>query len=526
MKRAFFDHPLAIVVAISIMALLEIQGYAQSGLSLVDEGRFADLFDRYRLQANDDIYAPANVDLSSSADLAIVVIPGIIGEFLPNIPFADVAEAMRGVSTPVVRKWRSLVADPRQPTMPAFDLGSTTLKDQGLAVKQQPLGRLMDIFALPIDDRVVHVIVLKPPLFSLETFGDTDVSAMRYVERLDRVFSALGWTPDRIALIGYSLGTTTGFSMLDLIRRKQYAWSNHVRAFVNVAGTVYGNRITDIALGLVPGVPSVYNEYLNTLSALGEKLQYVGQTEEMTPGRKRLQVLIRPDIVTRNNLTWTSTVAGFANISLHYHDLLGSAGGILGSADIAKLVKSGNYLLDILTDNKKFVVDYDRNIKRWKLFLIGGRTAISQMTTPSRVAWFKNHEPFPAGMIFHDISAQIPEDPALIKDYSYDPRMLDFQVVSSNLRLNKTLTGFQQMDGWVGSHEKGFDPERAEEINPAWEASRFPHSTLGTMMTDHWGIVFPWALPTRGPVQLIHPFPRNAFLKAIGKTLLLELDAL
>jgi hypothetical protein len=493
---------------------------------LVSEQQFMNLFQHYIAASaspvDENQYADAPV-----ADLALVVFPGILGEFYAKTgTFTDVRDKMATLSTPIMRRWNEYRLHSHPLQLPAYDLSRTTLNDSGLGTHHYPLSELFDIFALPADGRLIHVIIFRSPVFSLETFGSQDVAAARYDERLNALFEELGWQPRSIAFLGYSLGSATAYLTLEHIEANQRKWRQNIHSLTSLSGTTYGIRLADAALCRIADAPGLYCELINALFKLQGDLRYVGQKPEQNDFQKRLTLLARPDIVTYNNAIWLRAAASISAILYKYRSFNANLGPLLqelrGLVDGGKLGAAGKIAINVTTTDQRMLADYDQNIKRFKLLLTNARQGVEEMSTQTRRDWFQTHKPFPYPLILHELQALMPEDVSQAESYSFNPDMVDYKIIRENLNMHKKMTGSPAMDGWVGIDERSADLELGHRLNPSWDRQYSGYSYLGTLKTDHWGLAIPSAIPQKGSPPLTHPFPRDALLQALAHTLLLE----
>ena len=518
MKR--MDLCRRMVCSILFLGLIPQAGWAE----LLDAGAFRDLFEQYRRNPGS---AAAGASLAT-ADLTLVVFPGILAEFFTKASFSDVRQNMQGVSSLEVEAWRQYCTRADQARLLVNDLRATTIKDAGMGTVSRPLCDFIDLFAMPASGKRVHVIVLKSPPFSLETFGDLTVTGQRYEERLNTLFSELGWVPRTLSFVGYSLGGTVGYEVLEQISIHQRPWKGRIKAFVALAGIIHGNRLADIALGRLPGAPGLYAELINALWDLHNGLERVGQERGRNDFEKRLILLGHPGAVLRNSALWMRTIQRLTETLWNYRELNSGLNdqllAILQTVDLGKLGEAGHLGLDALTSETRWLADYDQNIKRWQLFLANARRVVEQISTTEREEWFRSHPLEMDGMVIHEVHADMPEDPAQAESYSFDTEMVDYQLIRDNLRVHKIMTGFDSMDGWVGLEESCNDPARYPARSPLRPEARQPFSCWGVFPTDHWGLGVPNAVPqTTGSKPVVHPFPRQALLQAVSHALMIEL---
>jgi hypothetical protein len=379
------------------------------------------------------------------------------------------------------------------------------------------LRELFTIFAIPEtrDSPGADVVVLKAPLFSLETLGDMRHLGPRYVQRVARLWSALGFTPEHLVLVGYSLGIIPA---LDFVYASQ-GLKDFVPAeeVISLSGLIFGSAVADEALGYGQRASSLYRDLVENLWKLRQNLKPLEGNESI---EKRLLT------IHLNQIAWMRFLAHFSRDSVRHTEelrpLTEFGSSLLEAIDPQKVLQGMGFFGALLTENGQLVQAYNRNIRRWQLFLEQARIAVDQLSTRGRQKWFQERGPLPSSLKLISVSAMMPNEVLWDQSRSpvaaaFDPRMLDFQFIRENLRMNRDLTEIRHLDGWVGLGESRYDPLVSCRWAPAWCSARFAHEWWGVLNTDHWGLSIAQALPQREEIK--HPFPRDVFLRAAARVL-------
>ena len=493
--------------------LLEDQGAAHSE-EILDYSSYKRAWDAHHWRIATDTDFSAALPSRAEHRLTFLVFPGILGEFIPNKPFDDVAQQYASVRSPLVDAWKAL--DPL-----AFPCVHTSLALSGesdhLEETHSPLRELFTVFALPEtkESPGADVVVLKAPLFSLETLGDMRALGPRYAMRVAKLWEALQYTPDHIVLIGYSLGVIPALDFVYASQAQEGAAP--ISHLISLSGILYGSAVADEALGYSSASTSIYREWVREVWSLHETLEPL---EAQSSVGKKLATL------ARNQAAWSRFLADFARVSVTRSGELGQLGDLgkklLSEMDQGKVLRGLGFTGSLLTEHGQWIRAYNRNIRRWRLFLEQALSAFDQLSTRGRQQWFESHEPLPSSLRFISVSAVMPsevlDEPSRSRlTQAFNPRMLDFLFIRENLRMHQTLTKVQAMDAWVGIGESRYDPKVTCLLAQAWCAAEFPHEWWGVLNTDHWGIAIAKALPQKGVI--LHPFPRAVFLRAAAAAL-------
>ena len=174
----------------------------------------------YRNSLADD-FNDIKSSLSPDNKITIVLVPGVLGEFIDNSPFESVLAANSSLKKLV----NELFKDKKEGV---FLLSS-------LKRKKLPFNKV--VRASSIDDEtgrsLVDFIYLKPLFASLETVGNLDENNKIYTRRLGKLFNKIG--APNLYIMGYSQGATVALEYINHLRENDVDWAHGLKGMISLA---------------------------------------------------------------------------------------------------------------------------------------------------------------------------------------------------------------------------------------------------------------------------------------------------
>jgi pimeloyl-ACP methyl ester carboxylesterase len=449
--------------------------------------------------------------------LTLVIVPGVFGEFIKSHAFE---EALQEPSL-FGQKWLKQ----------AKKAGATDLQFSldTLTRNPAPLSDLVRVGTLygANGAALAHIVILHTEEMSLESMGDNREVARIFRKRLRAYFQIMG-TPSNLFLLGYSRGTPLALEMLAQARLDQNdRWLSKVRALIGLGGVIYGSDIADVAMNH-DGKNSAMSRELQALMTLSDSLIEIPESAGVMQWIK---------VTGQNDLQWLAFFRALATIqgeqwlagmdfSLDKIRELQTAfqiqKGIDAKAIIAHAIKIGFECFRLQTPNSQ----YNTNVRRLKRIVTEAITAVRQLTTAERLAWWSHSIVPTRGIRYYSIAGTMmnPEsdNPAEIEistnNVSYNPLLPDFHSLQNSYLDFYHLTGVQTNDSQVAIEKARFWPEVHRLLNPAQPPldARF----LGVLGVHHWGMALP--IVTEMKSGALDPYPRKDLLKALLGTVALE----
>ncbi len=421
--------------------------------------------------------------LIQKRETTIVIVPGLLGEFIETRAFEEVFARNSAYKTQFAKMVaRSSIKDAR------FNLE----KD---AQEQVDLSELVN--AASIDDAsgnpLLKLIILKTKLGSLESIGNNFEKAAVFNRRLQKYVDLS--KDENIVLLGYSRGTPLALEMVTQAETLNLPYLTKVSALVSYAGVVMGSSLADIT-------DDPRTESGRQFAAI-----------------KRLYSQLKV-----SNSLWDRALT-FANNTAAINEFIAVLA--LGSgADPKALLKtsmSGDIktvamLVASLTTELgvKSVFDFNGHVVRVKRFISEILASVEGLKTKSNIAWFQSHT-LPKNIKYLSISAAM-VDPAKseIEKQIYAKRIgynetLDDDSLQANRRTYEKATGFALNDSQVAIHQSMFLPKLIAKLNP--NNSNLQIESLGLLETHHWGV----SLRVVNVMKdgRVNPYPREKALLAL-----------
>lgn len=434
---------------------------------------------------------------------------------------------------------------------------------------------------------VTRVVLFQMDSMTLESLGTQENNARIFTRRLEKFFQIMGHTPKNIAFVGYSRGTPFALEMLSQAKALNKPWLKNVKALVSLGGVVFGSALADDA---IVNKTSIANMQLHYLENLKSSLTALPNINKMPYAPENIKWL------SYNTLAWWKFIAALAKVQssgapvpvepkgFSAETIRRETGNVIawlktnlnnrGIADPAfgmKLVMeqsmkfglvSGNVeqevtnlseaLQSLLTGNpaplavflrdhipsaeattpNSYSVRYNTDIRRFKKLATAVKQGVTELTTDSRLAWWRTHE-IPMTLKYFSISGTMAEkDSELATNrYAYNPgspddngllqNWLDYKAVG----ISSEYAGVALNDSQVAIHKSIFWPQLIATLNP--NNGTINSTALAILGTHHWGMALPIVVQVRrlGPIvgdsglMETNPFPRAALMQSIALTI-------
>jgi hypothetical protein len=447
--------------------------------------------------------------------VTFVVIPGIFGEFIEQLPFQSIVDQK---ASRFAAKWQTALQQTNDSVY-----SSTALREV-----PSSLGDLVRIGSLEQGERsFANVLILRARDGSLETLGSLASNAQVYTRRLTSVFGIIDDDTD-IYLVGYSRGLAVALEMVSALHGaatkggldpSTQRWFERVRGAVGLGGIYYGAQFASDVLNGKSGATSVLLQLLRETS---DKLATVPDAATLSEKNK---------IVLANGSLWARMVKGVTETHPKIAAGKSFLGMDLGDAferesrarirgrevpvpnPIGIFALVNGFLLRTF-DVKRFVSRYNDNITAFKHLVAAVVTGVQTLTPESRDEWWKTHE-LPKDLLLFSITGSMPEafldgfESPLWKCPGFGSNTADFNVslrasYYDTLSAENTLMNDSQVSHF-GSRYWG-------EMYPA---QRFTHYYLGVLGTHHWGMALPFTIRDDARIGP-NPFPRATMLKSVA----------
>lgn len=445
--------------------------------------------DLYLNSLMDDFESQKN-PLDHKEPITIIVLPGVLGEFIDSSPFEKIFSSKSRFKSKVERLFKK----EKEPVYFLSSMNSQQIKFTRLV----RTGSIDDVLARPM----VKLIYLKPMFASLESMGDLHENNLIYENRLEKLFAKIG-TPKNLYILGYSQGATVALEFVRHISKDSRPnWAAKLKGLISLAGVLHGSAIAEKAS--TPGSPAFkLAESAKKLLNLKESSaledikfnmnlwkKFISETKELIPDTPEAKE--RKDI--NLSLFWTVKTAAKA-----IHNL-----GL------------GNPLFA-----------YSDNIKRFKILINQALGSLYALTYGSRMDWWRNNT-IPTDIAYFSING-------VMGDKRYDSKenapswtryqgeeLSDYGILlRPNFHEILGFNGLQLNDSQISVHRSMFWPELHQELNPEQEI--FKNYYMGVLGTHHWGLSFPYAM--EGRKKRVNPFPRVILLKSIAAFVKIKQEA-
>jgi hypothetical protein len=438
--------------------------------------------------------------------LTIVVVPGVLAEFISTRAFEEVFErpsAFRDEFAATVAAAKA-AGNPSafDNSLPLNSYDDSHPESAGPAVS---LDELLSIGELDVHGARVRVILFNAPFASLETLGSTAHTAEIFSGRLEKYLALTGSAP--LTMLGYSRGTPISLEMLAQAKRAGKPWVNDVKAMISLSGVVLGSAIADDA---VSGSGSPISKLLNSLRDTTESLEKY--PDGIIPGW-----LSNRSVANANDVRF----AKFGEAALPLVESLGKNASITTVERMAAVDPRAP--LGIVTrlwaqlGLSAWHRDYNHNVDRFRYLARQLRAALVDISSGARQEWFR-HNALPLAPTYYAVGAAMadpgeaqPERSFAKSPLGYAKGSFDDEMLKQNRRDYEALSGIALNDSQVSSIQAAFPATVLENLNA--ENKGLKTKFLAVAGTHHWGVALREVNHMRkGPKN---GFPREALLRAL-----------
>lgn len=432
--------------------------------------------------------------------ITMVIVPGIFGEFIPTRGFEDVLsqasderEAFKALVDKAAKEKSANALDSR------FSI--TALAEKPVSLKDViNVGSIKD----KNGKTLARVVLLYTDFMSLESLGDLKKHAEIFNRRLSKYLALTG--KQKIALVGYSRGTTLALEMLAQAKEKNLPFLSSVKGMIGLGGVIWGSALADDT-----------QSEKSTMSALVEQVQ-------------NLRNGVNPDSKTQTLLAWSKFAARVAFLlpklgskpnAPKASDLKNSqVPTSLDTKSILTLVKTAWTSLGL----SKPIQDFPNNVRRFQAVVDAALGGVDSLTSKSRTEWWTQRT-LPKSVTYYSMTAAManPEASELEKaifdgPLGYSKRSYDDLMLLQNRLDYESLGKISLNDSQVSVAQAMFLPEAAAGLNSA--NSGLKTQMLGTLGTHHWGLAL--RIVNAMKDGRTNPFPREALLKALAAKVALD----
>jgi hypothetical protein len=435
-------------------------------------------------EKSSDITTQQVGDLIRSRTLTVLIVPGVLGEFIDTRAFEEVFAR----NSTAKKEWAHLMV-------------KTKAKDerfilQNMAKSPIGLGELVNVAS--IDDSqgkpLLKLVILKTLLGSMESVGTNKEKAAIFNRRVQKYVDIS--KDENIVMLGYSRGTPLALEMVVQAQRQNLGYLPKVKALVSYAGVVSGSALADVTNDL--------NTESGRLLAAAKKMRNSLQFSESIwdrPGKRAHNAKALADFGYALAQNSTFDPEAFLNTAR--------------SGDfktVAALIVKVTAELGL-----KSLYDFNGHVTRVQHFIDQVIAAVEELRSESRENWWKqntlpNHIQYislPASMVDPESS---PEDKAIFSAGEGYSNSLDDQSLIGNMRSYKQITGVALNDSQVAVHQSMFLPNVISTLNPA--NANLQIKALGVLQTHHWGV----SLQVVNVMKdgRLNPFPREKVLLSLA----------
>ncbi len=444
--------------------------------------------------------------LSQETPITFVFFPGFMSEFIETKTFDEIFS---------------------QKKKSAFqkEMGHTLMEDfhfASLDAKGTPLFR---------------ALLFKTPPLSFKTSGDIRENAQDFIQRLERFFSAYKKVPENLVFAGYSRGAMVALEVLALAKQRELSWLKNVKGLVSLGGVLFGTEISD---EIFNPRSSSYKE-LKLLKKLRNELKPTQNLQNEISDRSELKRFlwewlrrkrkISPEdqaIIKNNTKAWINFVRSIGQLPVDW-SLLSMLLSGFKKGEETNHKETLSLLLKLLGKEfglKNFITGYSQNILRFQKFVDELVVGVEQMSTESRLKWWRENTLPDQGIRYYAIAACF-ADPAMdiklaqhrAEHHPKLPKLLDYKFSLRNFRHLKKISGTALNDSQVCISKAVFWPKLIEHLNPKQAA--LDTCLLGILGTHHWGLAIPIVIQMKDRSK--DPFPRVPLLKALAASVALDL---
>jgi pimeloyl-ACP methyl ester carboxylesterase len=459
--------------------------------------------------------------------LTVVIFPGVFGEFIETRAFSEVFDNLHSNAQRAWQKVLQAQSACQVGTEPGCDF-HLLLKQVGIA-GQSPyrvasLDELLSVGS--IDDSqgrpLVQVVLFNTPTLSTESLGSIEDRAEIFGRRLQKYIDLM--KPQRLAFLGYSRGSMVALELLARAKEKGTPWLSRVEAMTSLGGVNFGSALADDVVNVQNQNPPPQSaQQVALLMQLSDHLQ---ELQNGVPDQQNAR------LKNANRLLWAQTAlvmlkqSNLETLKNLWDQLLNQVNPTSGYAldRFAPLIlkMATNYgLTPSLSDDlePQSVVDYNRNVTRLKTFINSVYIAITQLSTPARLKWWRENEIPTQCIRYLSINATLAEPDQtpygqLINSQNqlFELRTPDALTLQSGYRDFQKISQMAVNDSQVAAQRAMFWPELVAQLNPQNTGMQATH--LATLGVSHWGLALRVVYQDRK--GLVNPMARRALLLALA----------
>ncbi len=453
-------------------------GSMESARAILQNKALAD----YKDEKQPEIDITDIVDLLRKRTLTIVIVPGVLGEFIDTRAFEEIFAK----DSSFKREWE-------QRSRLAIDERFVLEKHSNQTEK---LSSLMN--AASIDDSkgkpLVKLVILRTLLGSLESVGSNSEKAMLFNRRLQKYMNIM--KDQNLVLLGYSRGTPLALEMVTQAAKFRMPFFPNVKAVVSYAGVVAGSALADVTDD--PNTAS--GQQLAAARLLLSKLQLSNNLLDR-PGKR----IANADAIREFLFTFAKTSQFDPGAFL---DTARAGDFKTVMALIAKMVTELGF---------NDMLDFNGHVTRMKSFISQILSAVEGLKSKSMLEWWKTHK-LPSNIKYYSIAAAMvdPEQSASAKSI-FDSQSgynnsLDDKSLLENQRAYTQVTGVSLNDSQVAVYQSLFLPEVIKNLNP--QNAGLSMESLGLLETHHWGVALQVVNKMKDGRK--NPFPRERVILALA----------
>lgn len=449
--------------------------------------------------------------------VTFVVVPGIFGEFIEQLPFHEVLERK---DSRFASQWQAALDQAPDEVYSLLELKNVPCK----------LSDTVKIASIDQGGRsFADLIVLNAQGGSLETLGSLASNAQVFQQRLSNVFELIEGDTD-IYLVGYSRGLAVALELVSSLHEQERngqlsgtdaGWFKRLRGVVGLGGVYYGANFAHQALAGKSGATSDLVRLICEISGglmtvpddanLAEKTEIVANNAKVWADFvKRIKEGKPPKVADGKSFLDIDLGDAFAREGKAR--ILGRDVPVPSPWGIFSLVS--NFFLQTF-NLKKFVSSYNENILGFKQLVEAVVTGVHTLTPASRDEWWRDHD-LPERLVLLSITGSMPD--AYLNDFGsplwhfegFGARTSDYNV---SLRASYYDTVFSEETLINDSQVSHFCSRYWEEMYPQ---HRYPHYYLGVLGTHHWGMAFPFTIRDDRKNGGGNAFPRAILLKSVA----------
>ncbi len=489
----------------------------ENGLALLDAFRnhyqnqlpYSWYFEGLQRETDSD----ASAQKVPSRPVTFIVVPGIFGEFIDQLPFQSVLGAN---SSLFAIKWTSALKRVQDQRYSLLNLDSVA----------RPLDQLVKIGSIDQGGRAFcNVIVLRAGGGSLETLGSLESNVEVYRRRLEKVFNVIDEDTD-IYLVGYSRGLAVALALVSALHEDNKAgklspasraWYSKLRGVVGLGGVFYGAKFAqDVLSGEAGATSSIVALLRDTVDRFQivpdgansrEKGRIIGHNvAAWSQFLMRVSAAERAEVADEKSFLDNDLPKAYASERKFR----------LGRLQMSPPNAAGIFSLVNGFFRKTFefatlVSRYNDHVLGLKQLVGAVITGVETLTPRARDAWWRTHE-LPKDLLLFSVTGTMPD--AYLNGFfsplnsfaGFGAKSSDYDVLLRSGYYDATASENTQINDSQVSH---FASRYWEQMYPN---HRYTHHYLGVLGTHHWGMAFPFMVRD----EHRNRFPRRILLKSLS----------